>query len=31
MSGVDLSEIVPLIQVESDMVSTQYTMEYLEA
>lgn len=31
LSGLDLSEIVPLIQVEQDMVSTQYTMEYLEA
>lgn len=30
LSGTDLSEVVPLIQVEADMVSTQYTMEYLE-
>lgn len=31
LSGMDLSEVVPLIKVEEDMVSTQYTMEYLEA
>jgi len=31
LSGLDLSDIVPLIKVEEDMVSTQYTMEYLEA
>ena len=31
MSGRPLREVVPLIQIESDMVSTQYTMEYLEA
>jgi DNA polymerase III subunit alpha len=28
---LDLSDVVPLIKVEEDMVSTQYTMEYLEA
>ncbi len=31
LSGIDLNDIVPLIKVEEDMVSTQYTMEYLEA
>jgi len=31
MSSVDLSEVVPLIQIEADMLSTQYTMEYLES
>lgn len=31
MSSVDLSEVVPLIQIEEDMLSTQYTMEHLEA
>lgn len=31
MSSVSLSEVVPLIQIESDMLSTQYTMEYLES
>ena len=31
LSGLDLSDVVPLIKVEEDMVSTQYTMEYLEA
>ena len=30
LSGKPLSDVVPLIQIESDMVSTQYTMEYLE-
>lgn len=31
MSSVNLSEVVPMIQIESDMLSTQYTMEYLES
>lgn len=31
MSSVELSDVVPLIQIESDMTSTQYTMEYLES
>lgn len=31
MSSVKLSEVVPMIQIESDMMSTQYTMEYLES
>ena len=31
MSSVRLSEVVPMIQIESDMLSTQYTMEYLES
>ena len=31
MSSVNLSEIVPMIQIESDMLSTQFTMEYLES
>lgn len=31
MSSVSLSEVVPMIQIESDMLSTQYTMEYLES
>ena len=31
MSGRPLIEVVPLIQIETDMVSTQYTMEYLES
>jgi DNA polymerase III subunit alpha len=30
LSGRPLHDVVPLIQIESDMVSTQYTMEYLE-
>ena len=30
LSDLPLSEIVPTIQVEEQMVSTQYTMEYLE-
>ena len=30
LSGRPLHEVVPLVQIESDMVSTQYTMEYLE-
>lgn len=31
MSSVNLSEVVPMIQIESDMLSTQFTMEYLES
>lgn len=31
MSSVNLTEVVPLIQIESDMLSTQFTMEYLES
>ncbi len=31
MSSVDLNEVVPLIQIEQDMLSTQYTMEHLES
>lgn len=31
MSSVALTEVVPLIQIESDMASTQYTMEHLES
>lgn len=31
MSSVNLAEVVPLIQIEADMLSTQYTMEYLES
>lgn len=30
MSGQPLKDVVPLVQIETDMVSTQYTMEYLE-
>ncbi len=31
MSSINLTEVVPLIQIESDMLSTQFTMEYLES
>jgi len=31
MSSVPLVHVVPLIQIEQDMLSTQFTMEYLEA
>lgn len=31
MSSVPLTQIVPLIQIEADMASTQYTMEHLES
>lgn len=31
MSSINLNEVVPLIQIESDMLSTQYTMEHLES
>lgn len=31
MSSDVLSDVVPMIQIEADMMSTQYTMEYLEA
>lgn len=31
MSSVNLSDVVPLIQIEADMLSTQYSMEYLES
>jgi len=31
LSSLALSEIVPTIQIEDNMVSTQYSMEYLEA
>lgn len=30
MSSLPLNEIIPTIQIEQDMVSTQFTMEYLE-
>ena len=30
MSNAKLTDVVPLIQIEQDVVSTQYTMEYLE-
>lgn len=30
MSNLPLSHVLPTIQIEQDMVSTQYTMEYLE-
>ncbi len=30
MSSLPLSSVVPTIQIEQEMVSTQYTMEYLE-
>lgn len=31
MSSVNLIEVVPLIQIEADMLSTQFSMEYLES
>ncbi|MEF9893379.1 MAG: DNA polymerase III subunit alpha [Anaerorhabdus sp.] len=31
MSNLPLNQVVPTIQIEQDMVSTQYTMEYLES
>ena len=31
MSSVPLDHVVPLIQIEQDMLSTQFTMEHLEA
>ncbi|MEG0077559.1 DNA polymerase III subunit alpha [Anaerorhabdus sp.] len=31
MSSKELNEVIPTIQIEQDMVSTQYTMEYLES
>lgn len=31
MSSVSLDHVVPLIQIEQDMLSTQFTMEHLEA
>lgn len=31
MSSVNLTEVVPLIQIEADMLSTQFSMEYLES
>lgn len=31
LSSKKLSDVVPMIQVESDMASTQYTMEHLES
>ncbi len=31
LSSVNLTEVVPLIQIEADMLSTQFSMEYLES
>ncbi len=31
MSSVPLNQVVPLIQIEQDMVSTQFTMDHLES